>query len=213
MTEKDVFFRSKDLQIYGRLHNAEGNRAVVITHPHPLYGGNMYNNVVESVTKAYQQGGFSTLRFNFRGTDGSDGNYDQGVGEREDVKAALLYLNQMGKKSIDLVGYSFGAWVNAMGLKNYDLAERIVFISPPVAFLDFSCLQYSPKIHLVITASEDNYAPPEKIKHMIPTWNPKAEFRVIQDADHFFGTGTNTIETIIMDFLSTTETQGISRIP
>ena len=109
MAEKQIRFLSGDIEIEGLLYSSEGNKGVVITHPHPLYGGNMYNNVVKALVRIYQLAGYSTLRFNFRGVGLSKGTYGNGIGEQEDVRAALLYLAQEGKQSLDLAGYSFGS--------------------------------------------------------------------------------------------------------
>ncbi len=201
MKEEKVFFQAGDVKIEGLLHDAPGEKGVVVTHPHPLYGGDMHNNVVETIVQAYQEKGYTTLRFNFRGMGQSEGSYDEGVGEQEDVKAALAYVDGMGKTSIDLAGYSFGAWVNALGLKRFDLARRTVMVSPPVNFLDFSFLDYNEKIQLVIGASEDDIGPPAIIKEMIPVWNPEARFSIIQGADHFYWGYNGDIKLIIQEFL------------
>ena len=201
MAEERVFFQSGGLKIEGLMDNSPGEEAVVVTHPHPLYGGDMYNNVVESVARAYRQKGYATLRFNLRGVGRSEGSHDQGVGEQEDVRAAMDYLRELGKPSIDLAGYSFGAWVNALALKDLVHAKRIILVSPPVNFMDFSFLDYTSKIQLVIAGSEDDIAPPGMIKDMLPAWNPEADFEIIQGADHFYWGSTGEIEVIIRDFL------------
>jgi alpha/beta superfamily hydrolase len=102
---------------------------------------------------------------------------------------------------LDLAGYSFGSWVNAMGLESFDQVKRMVLVSPPVAAIEFSFLTYSPRIQLVITGSDDDIAPPGMIKNMLPTWNPEAEFRVIQGIDHFYWGGTKEVVSIIKAFL------------
>ena len=89
----------------------------------------MHNNVVESLVHAYQRAGYATLRFNFRGVGSSQGKYDQGEGEREDVKAALHYLAEQGKNVVDLAGYSFGAWVNALARPEKDTGHRWHFLT------------------------------------------------------------------------------------
>ena len=96
MTEKSVVFESGELKLEGLLDRAEGDAGVVITHPHPQYGGTMHNNVVESLVKAYQKAGYTTLRFNFRGMGRSEGHYDEGVGEQADVRGAVAYLKNLG---------------------------------------------------------------------------------------------------------------------
>ena len=205
MREEPIFFQSQGVTIEGLFENLPGEKAVVVTHPHPLYGGDMRNNVVESIVAAYRKGGYSTLRFNFRGAGRSEGSYDQGVGEQEDVRAALAYLVEMGKSTLDLAGYSFGAWVNALGAKDFDQVERTIMVSPPVNFIDFSFLDLNSKIQLVIVGSNDDIAPPDMIKDMINTWNPKAQFRIIEGADHFYWGKTGEIETIICSFLESTQ--------
>ena len=202
MAEERIFIQVEDFNLEGLINEAPGNKAVVITHPHPLYGGEMNNNVVLSIVKAYHQKGYTTLRINFRGVGQSGGSHADGIGEQEDVRAAIAYLSDLGKTDIDLAGYSFGARVNAMGLDSYELVNRLVMVSPPVAFMDYSFLGYDPKIKLVISGSNDDIAPPSIIEDLIPTWNPEAEFRVIDGTDHFYSSGTTEVEEIIKDFLN-----------
>lgn len=197
MIEEKIFFESEGVKIEGLLGRSGGQSAVVVTHPHPLYGGDMTNNVVESVVRAYGENGYTTLRFNFRGVGQSDGTYDNGTGEQEDVRAAVAFLGGLGKTSIDLAGYSFGAWVNAQCIESLTDVKRMIMVSPPVNFLDFSFLEYSEKIRLVIAGSEDDIAPPAMIKDMIPVWNPEAVFNIIKGADHFYRGKTGEIEAIV----------------
>ena len=158
----------------------------------------MHNNVVKAVAQAYREQGYSTLRFNFRGVEKSEGDFDNGVGEQEDVKAALKTL---GKKNMDLAGYSFGAWVNALGLAKFEEAQRLIMVSPPASFIDFSFLEYSPKIKLVICGTRDEIAEYKKVEKMLPKWNDQALFRVIQGADHFYSGYEEELKEIIREFL------------
>ncbi len=201
MAEKRIFIQVEDFKIEGMLSESPGEKAVVVTHPHPLYGGDMNNSVVTSILSAYRQKGYTTLRINFRGVGQSGGRHADGIGEQEDVRAALAYLNDMGKTSIDLAGYSFGSRVNAMGIDSFEIVKSLVMVSPPVAFMDFSFLGFNSKIKLVISGSNDDIAPPAIIKELMPTWNPEAEFRVIDGIDHFYSGGTSEVEEIVKDFL------------
>jgi len=202
MTEEKIRFLSKDLLIEGLLCIQDGEKGVVVTHPHSLYGGTMYNQVVETLVEVYQDKGFSTLRFNFRGVEGSEGSYDEGKGEQEDVRSALRYMYERGKRNIDLAGYSFGAWVNAKINDIHSLCNRIVMISPPVAFLDFSFLSLNPNIRLVVAGGKDDIAPADKIKNDINVWNPKAHFEVIEGADHFYTGRIDSLKSILSRFIS-----------
>lgn len=203
VAEKSVVFESGGLKLEGLLDRVEGDRGVVITHPHPQYGGTMHNNVVESLVKAYGKAGYTTLRFNFRGMGRSEGHYDEGVGEQADVGCAVAYLKNLGLSSVDLAGYSFGAWVNAQAIGTLNDVARMIMISPPVNFMDFSFLQYTPKIQLIIAGSRDDIAPPDMIQKMLPGWNKDTDLRIIQGADHFYWGETGEIESIVGDFLKT----------
>ena len=65
MAEQQILFISNTLKLEGLIQDMPGEKGVVITHPHSLYGGSMHNNVVDSLVRSYQQAGYSTLRFNF----------------------------------------------------------------------------------------------------------------------------------------------------
>lgn len=201
MAEEEIIFDSEGLKIEGLLENLQGEMGVVVTHPHPLYGGQMRNNVVESITQAYREQGYSTLRFNFRGVGKSEGSYEDGKGEQEDVRAALNFFSGLGKRSIDLAGYSFGAWVNALGMEKLEQARRIVMVSPPVNFVNFDFLKYNPKIQLAIVGNRDEIAGYKTIEKLIPEWNPEATLRIIEGADHFYGGYTDVLKSIISEFL------------
>ena len=185
--EEKIEFSSGSFEIEGLLCKCSDDRGVVIAHPHPLYGGNMYNNVVMAISQAYQKLGYTTLRFNFRGVGSSQGSYGDGIGEQEDVIAAIAYLADLGMKQIDLAGYSFGAWVN--GHLNCERAgiANMVMVSPPVAFIDFGSVGAIDCLKLVITGSRDDIAPAEMIRQSYHKWNAAARLDVIDGADHFYG--------------------------
>src|SRR5262245_12950654 len=89
--------------------------AVVLAHPHPLYGGDMENPVVVRAAEVCAGLGLATLRFNFRGVGHSTGLHGKGVVERVDIETALAHLRGAGtpNRRVALVGYSFGAAVAA----------------------------------------------------------------------------------------------------
>ncbi len=185
--EKEIAFSTGSSEIEGLLQKNSAAKGVVITHPHPLYGGNMRNNVVMAISQTYQKLGYSTLRFNFRGVGRSRGSYGDGISEQEDVRAAIAYLADLDIKQIDLAGYSFGAWVNGNLNCAGDGITNMVMVSPPVAFIDFSSVSTCDCLKLVITGSRDDIAPAEMIRQTYQRWNAAAHFEVIDGADHFYG--------------------------
>jgi alpha/beta superfamily hydrolase len=195
-------FISDGFEIEGQLAEGDPTKGVVITHPHPLYGGDMHNNVVVAVSRAYQKTGATTLRFNFRGVGNSQGNYGDGIGEQEDVRAAVAFLADRGLRQIDLAGYSFGAWVNALAVNNGLDVDNMIMVSPPVAFIDFEALTALRNLKLIITGDRDDIAPAEMVKKVYPDWNPTARFEVIAGADHFYGGYQDKLEAVLTDFLT-----------
>src|SRR6185295_11366056 len=101
--------------------------AAVVCHPHPRGGGTMNNNVVYRAAKALVAGGVTTLRFNFRGVGASTGSYAEGIGEEEDVQAAVDFLREQAPgKEIWIAGFSFGARVGLrVGARSDDVAKHL----------------------------------------------------------------------------------------
>jgi alpha/beta superfamily hydrolase len=195
--EEKITFLSNGHEIEGLLGKNSKTKGAVISHPHPLYGGNMHNNVVEVITRVYQKKGYTTLRFNFRGIGKSQGAYADGVGEQEDVRAAVSFLKDAGRTTIDLAGYSFGTWVNALAISDDRILESMIMVSPPVAFIDFSAITHLGRLKLIITGSRDDIAPVGMVKDTFPKWNPAARFEVIEGADHFYWGYEDKLEIIL----------------
>ena len=188
--EEKITIPSGPLSLEGLLGRGEGDRGMVISHPHPLYGGEMRNQVVGIIQEVMAGKGWTTLRFNFRGVGRSQGEYGEGVGEQEDVRAAVRYLKESGIKEIVLAGYSFGGWVNAqVALDHPDVAGSIL-VAPPQAMMDFSFLKDDSKTRLVFAGERDAYGPVEEILKIVVKMNPLPPVIVIPGADHFFGGST-----------------------
>ena len=200
--ESEANFTSGGFEIEGSLFEGDKEKGVIVTHPHPLYGGNMHNNVVSAVSSAYQKGGFTTLRFNFRGVGRSQGSYGDGIGEQEDVRAAVARLKEFGIQHIELAGYSFGAWVNALAANDGLKVDRMIMVSPPVAFIEFKDIADISSLKLIVTGSRDDIAPAKMVERSYPAWNASAEFKVINGADHFYGGYESQLQAVLMDFLA-----------
>jgi len=197
--EKLTSFSSGGLTIEALLERIPGDRGVVITHPHPLYGGDMFNPVVKAISNTYRDKGYSTLRINFRGVGESGGKFENGIGEQEDVRSAVSYMNKLGIGRIDLAGYSFGTFVNIGAVRKGSPVQKMIMVSPPVAFMEFG--QPSPvlSLRLVITGSRDEIAPAESVRKNLLQWNPEAAFEVIEGADHFYTGYLKKLEEILSE--------------
>lgn len=190
-----------DLTLEARFEQSSGPKAVVITHPHPLMGGDMHNPVVDTIRQAYKAKGYSTLRFNFRGAGRSTGVHGEGYDEINDVLAARDFINDQGLAHIDLAGYSFGAWVNMMSATNGHGFKRLVLVSPPVDFIEFKGMHDIEALDLVLAGGKDAYGTPAHIKKLLKNWNKNAILIEIPGADHFYSNELGLLGNTLSDYL------------
>ena len=77
MKKEGLMFPCDDILLEGVLCLPEGNDgpfpAVVVCHPHPLYGGSMNVDMVQKVCESLGTHTIASLRFNFRGVGKSEG--------------------------------------------------------------------------------------------------------------------------------------------
>jgi uncharacterized protein len=134
----------------------------IICHPHPLFGGTMDNKVVQTLARAFVQCGWSALRFNFRGVGQSQGGYDEGRGEADDLRAIIA--NQVADQApVALAGFSFGSFVVSQVLQETaqrcDL-QKIVFVG--TAASRFAVRPVPPHLHekiLIVHGEQDDTVP------------------------------------------------------
>ncbi len=197
-----ITIRCNDIQLEGVLQKKNKQKAVIICHPHPLYGGNMDNPVVMTIAESFFEKGFTTLRFNFRGTCNSTGMFDDGNGEQEDVKAVMSWLNKEGYKNIFLAGYSFGARMNALVVSKGCEIEDHIMVSPPAGFMSFDDIDKMPSTGLIVTGANDEIAPSDLVQDHIHRWRIAPRYLIIEDCDHFYSGCLGRLKTILTDYLS-----------
>lgn len=183
MREQHILFNNGDNVLEGLYAASQGTMGAVISHPHPLYGGDMRNSVVEVLADTLSGAGLATLRFNFRGVGQSGGAYDDGNGEKSDVLAAVYFLGTQDIRDIIPVGYSFGAWVTAGIIPQKDMLPAI-FVSPPVDLFPFDLQALRGRIGLILCGDRDSFCPAERLKMVAAELNCHLEF--VSGADHFF---------------------------
>lgn len=161
--------------------------AAVVCHPHPRGGGTMNNNVVYRAAKALVAGGVTALRFNFRGVGTSTGSYDEGVGEEDDVRAAVDYLREQAPGlPIWIAGFSFGARVGlSVGARSDDI-EKLLGIGLALKMFDYSVLARSTKPKAIIQAAQDEYGAREEIEAAVREMSEPKRLWIVEGATHLF---------------------------
>lgn len=183
--EEKVFWSNGSLTGEGLWHQAAGDTGAVICHPHPLMGGSMHNNVVETVRDEWIAAGHSTLRFNFRGVGKSTGHYDEGRGEKQDLLSACAFAKSRGVEKIFLVGYSFGAWICCRLLKDQPLiAMSVCLVSPPLQYFEFVWEGLENAVELMICGDQDMFCDVAALRKKAELIS--AKLTILPGADHFY---------------------------
>ena len=161
---------------------------VVICHPHPLHGGNMDNNVVLALALGLVEEGFVTLRFNFRGVGGSEGEHTEGEKESQEVLAALELIKAWPDTNdkTGLAGYSFGTSVILGHSELYPEADAIALISPPFRAVEGTPLKESKVPALIVTGDRDRLVDSTQLDAELASFNNAPEFKLFDGVDHFW---------------------------
>lgn len=173
--------------------------AVVLCHSDPLQGGSMYDAVLHRIACALHPRGVSTLRFNYRGVGASAGAFDGGVGEVDDVRAAIEVAAR-DHHEVAVVGFSFGAWVGLRAAAADDRVTRLVALSPPIGVLDFSAVTVRRPL-LVVHGERDAWAALSAVDAWVTGLGPLARIDAVTGADHFFRGRLDVVAAAVVGFL------------
>jgi uncharacterized protein len=162
---------------------------VIICHPHPLHGGDLHNYVVSSISRELLQVSIATLRFNFRGVGQSGGAFGDGIGEQEDLKAAIEFA--LAQKNVDtarlgLAGYSFGGGVTVPVAVSDNRVKVLALISPSLDEADWNLLKTYRRPKILISGREDMFFPFSQFEENFQSVPEPKQLIVIDDADHFW---------------------------
>ena len=193
MVEKEkLFIKNNEIKLEAEYFVSKQNMknpVVLICHPHPQYGGNMYNNVVSRVFDKLIKNDISCLRFNFRGVGRSTGMHSNGTGELEDARACINFLiNEKNHESLIICGYSYGAAIGCSAINYSDKVISYISISFPWDFFGskFKKLSQTNKPKLFIQGNRDLMARYENFEENFNYYkNPKIR-KIIDGADHFY---------------------------
>ena len=192
MGSKQVTFPSGELSLEGIIAIPPGVEpfpAVVVCHPHPLYGGSMDNNVVSGIAEALLQVGVISFKFNFRGVGGSQGTSGQGKGEQEDALAAISFLATAGevdRQRIGLAGYSAGASFALPVCHQDERIKALAAVSLPLGMSELGSFKDCTKPKLLLSGANDDFTPADRFLEFCQGLADPKECHTIEGADHFW---------------------------
>ena len=192
MKQVPVTFPCQDISLEGVWHFPESaglSPAVVVCHPHPLYGGDMSNNVVLAICQALVEKSIAALRFNFRGVGGSGGGFGGDIAEQEDVRAAIdlaLSTPDVDAERIGLAGYSFGATVILPVAPADVRVKGAATISLPLDPPGLEPWREYLQPKLLISGGCDESVPASEFERLASELPDPKEYIIVPDADHFW---------------------------
>ncbi len=195
----------ESLEALGRLPSG-AHRIVILCHPHPLYGGTMHNAIVVALAKGLAEHDgeeVGTLRFNYRGVEGSSGRYSSGAGEKVDVLSAIDGVrNEMPHADVSLAGYSFGSWVGLRAAWEHPEVNRVALVAPAVRVFRFQeheeCRRPLPAE--VLVGDRDEFVSVSAARGLSRYLG--AQLHVLDGADHFFVGHRKAVDRMLRPFLA-----------
>ncbi|MBA2657559.1 MAG: hypothetical protein H0U70_11370 [Tatlockia sp.] len=166
--------------------NANLQQVALLGHPHSLQGGTMNNKVITTMARAFKELEIASLRFNFRGVGNSEGSYDAGCGESEDMLALMRLCQQEFDEDLNFIfaGFSFGSYV-AYRAAAQARHELLITIAPPVHHYNYQ--EFSPPEPWVIMQGEaDEVVPFRVVEDFVNQFIPPLALHVFAETGHFF---------------------------
>jgi alpha/beta superfamily hydrolase len=170
---------------------------LVTLHPLPTHGGFMDSHVYRKAAwRLPALADLAVLRFNTRGTVSpagtSQGEFDDAVGERYDVQAAIEFADFHDLPNRWLVGWSFGTDL-ALMYGNDPTINGLILLSPPLRYsrpehLDAWAASGKPVLALV-PEFDDYLRPDEARERFVRAWqghSPQVEVVGVEGAKHLW---------------------------
>jgi alpha/beta superfamily hydrolase len=172
--------------------------SAVFAHPHPKGGGTLHSKVVYRAARALTAAGFGTLRFNFRGVGSSEGVFDEGRGETDDMRAAFDEAVRRGGLPLVAGGFSFGSAAALRASAGDARIAAFVGVGLPVATDSIFDVRIPDVPSLFVVGERDTYGPPEQLRSFL---GGRVPLVVVPGADHFFAGHLDELEAVIGGFL------------
>ncbi len=158
----------------------------VLCHPHPSHGGTMRNKVVTIMDRALRELGLATVRFNYRGVGESEGTFDDGDGETQDLLRVVEWVRSVRPEAdLWLGGFSFGAYITVKAAQDLPV-RQLISIAPPVERYGFNEFLPPNCPWLVVQGDEDDVVSPEAVQDWVHGLDAKPNLVIMEGTGHFF---------------------------
>ena len=160
--------------------------SVVVCHPHPQHGGTLHNKVAHTLARAFVRMGYAALRFNFRGTQMSEGEFDDGNGELDDALAAIDWMRARSPElPLWVSGFSFGAAIAVKAAVATDV-RGLISVAPAITRFASGLASQPECPWLIVQGDQDELVDIEETVTWVDGLDPGPELLIIPGAEHFF---------------------------
>ena len=175
--------------------------SVVVLHPHPQHGGTLHNKVAHTLARAFVRLGFASLRFNFRGTEQSEGNYDNGEGELDDAVAAIDWMRARdGAVPLWIAGFSFGAAIGVRAAVDRTV-DGLISVAPAVSRFATGLRAQPECPWLLVQGDQDELVDVADTIEWINKLDPGPELLIVRGAEHFFHGRLIELREVVTEFV------------
>jgi len=208
-----ITFPCGDITLEGVWHSPDSvdpSPAVIVCHPHPLYGGNMSNNVVVAICQALADRSIAALRFNFRGVGRSEGSFGEGIAEQEDVKAAISLVfstPDIDNKRVGMAGYSFGASVASPVAIQDERVRLLALVSPALSESGWKQLKDYTQPKFLVSGADDFFVPSAQFQQHVRDIPEPKQRQIVSGADHFWWGYEDELARKVTEFFSASFSQ------
>lgn len=192
--EQEVFIPGPSGQLQAVIHGGDDSGhfaprelVAIVCHPHPLHGGTMDNKVVTTLMRTYRELGIHVIRFNFRGIGKSEGQFDNAVGEVNDLAAVIAWSQQqLSHRSLVLAGFSFGSSIAAQASYSTAGLQHLTLVAPPVERYPYDRDGLFPCPLCVVQGDKDERVAADGVYQWVAGLQGSVELVRYPEASHFF---------------------------
>ncbi len=146
----------------------------------------MHNKVVTMIERSLRELGLATIIFNFRGVGASQGTFDDGRGETDDVIAIAAWVQRVRPDdALWLAGFSFGSYVAARAAPQLH-PQQMISVAPPIGRWDFSALPSPLCPWLIVQGEADDVVDPEAVYAWVAAQPDPPTLVRLPETGHFF---------------------------
>lgn len=187
------------IEILTELPDTPPRAVAVICHPHPLHGGTLKNKIVHQLARTFNEMGAVSVRFNFRGVGASSGDYDDGVGELQDLLAVIAWsAAQWPDLPLWLGGFSFGGLIAVQAAASLHPA-RLVTVAPAVNYLHAGSVDTAGVDWLLIQGDADDVVPAAQVQAWVAGLAHPPVLTLLAGAGHFFHGRLNDLKSAVLE--------------